>query len=114
MADYLVDTLAAQAQQAASAGRHADAEKAYRKLASNTHVVDFEYDEWIRGLASTYRAMRCPREAGHCFVYLHQLDAARAVHRHHAPRAGAQPAQVRTQPARSPFELAVGHLRLAR
>ena len=70
MADWVVDSLAAQASQAAAAGRYDEAERAYRKLAANTHVVDFEYDEWIRGLAATYRSMRAPREAGHCFVYL--------------------------------------------
>ncbi len=77
MADWVVDSLAAQASQAAAKGNFVEAERAYRKLAQNTHVVDFEYDEWIRGLAGVYRGMRAPREAGHCFVYLHQLDAAR-------------------------------------
>ena len=61
------------------AGRHEDAERIWRQLLTNTHVVDFEYDEWLRGAAGTYLKLSRPLEAGYVFLYLHQFAQALAA-----------------------------------
>ncbi len=68
------------------AGRHEDAERLWRQLLTNTHVVDFEYDEWLRGIAATYLKLSRPLEAGYVFLYLHQFaQALAAFNRAQAP-----------------------------
>ena len=57
----------------AKSGRFAEAERLWRQLLANTHVVDFEYDDWLRGAASTYLKLGRPLEAGYVFLYLHQF-----------------------------------------
>ncbi|MEZ4401806.1 MAG: HEAT repeat domain-containing protein [Kofleriaceae bacterium] len=74
-----IETAASAAQQAVAAGRFGDAERAYRDLIAQTHVVDYEYDDWLRGLADCYRHLGRPTEAGFIYLYLHYFDQARAA-----------------------------------
>jgi hypothetical protein len=76
---HSIEIAASAAQQAVAGGRYAEAERAYRELIGQTHVVDYEYDDWLRGLADAYRHLRRPREAGFVQLYLHGFDAARAA-----------------------------------
>lgn len=75
---HSIEIAASAAQQAVASGRYQDAERAYRELIGQTHVVDYEYDDWLRGLADTYRHLDRSREAGFIHLYLHALDQARA------------------------------------
>src|SRR5260370_26782925 len=68
--------LLARAQALAGAGRPAEAERLYRQLLIHTHVIDFEYDEWLKGIAECYRALNRAREAGFVYLYLHEFDRA--------------------------------------
>ncbi|MGZ3429476.1 MAG: hypothetical protein ACXVCV_22650, partial [Polyangia bacterium] len=63
--------LLARAQGLFEAGRAAESERLYRQLLQHTHVIDFEYDEWRRGIAECYRALGRAREAGYVYLYLH-------------------------------------------
>lgn len=74
-----VEATLAAGEQAAARGRYAEAETQFRKLAAQTHVVDYEYDEWLRRLADVYTRLRRPREAGIVYLYLHYFDLAREV-----------------------------------
>ena len=71
--------LLARAHALLSAGRAGEAERIFRELLKQTHVIDFEYDDWLKGVAECYRAMSRPREAGYVYLYLHQFDRAGAV-----------------------------------
>ena len=75
---HSIETAAAAAQQAMASGRHAEAERAFRELIAQTHVVDYEYDEWLRGLADCYRQLGRQRDAGFVYLYLHYFDQAKA------------------------------------
>lgn len=68
--------LLARAQALAGAGRPAEAERLYRQLLVHTHVIDFEYDEWLKGIAECYRALSRTREAGYVYLYLHAFERA--------------------------------------
>ena len=68
--------LLARAQALFAAGRAAEAERLYRQLLQHTHVIDFEYDEWLKGIAECYRALGRAREAGYVYFYLHAFDRA--------------------------------------
>ena len=68
--------LLARAQGLFAAGRAAEAERLYRQLLQHTHVIDFEYDEWLKGIAECYRALGRAREAGYVYLYLHAFDRA--------------------------------------
>jgi hypothetical protein len=71
--------LLARAQSLFSSHRHAEAERIYRQLLTQTHVIDFEYDDWLKGIAECYRAMSRLREAGYVYLYLHHFDRAAEV-----------------------------------
>jgi hypothetical protein len=73
-----IESAAVAAEQALANGRYNDAERAYRELISNTHVVDYEYDDWLRALADVNRHLGRGREAGFIYLYLHYFDLARA------------------------------------
>jgi hypothetical protein len=73
-----IETTASQAETLASQGRWAEAERHYRELISQTHVIDYEYDDWLRRLAELYRHLGRLREAGLVYLYLHYFDLARA------------------------------------
>ncbi|MDB4967517.1 MAG: lyase domain protein repeat-containing protein [Myxococcales bacterium] len=68
--------LLARAQSLLSSGRAAESERLYRQLLQHTHVIDFEYDEWLKGVADCYRVLQRTREAGYVFLYLHAFDRA--------------------------------------
>lgn len=72
-----IESAADQAQSLAAQGRYVEAEAYYRKLLSQTHVIDYEYDDWLRSLAEIYRHMKRRREAGFIHLYLHYFDMAR-------------------------------------
>jgi HEAT repeats len=71
--------IAARAQSLFASRRVTEAERLYRQLLGNDHVIDFEYDEWLKGIAECYRALKRPREAGWVYFYLHQFDRATEV-----------------------------------
>ena len=68
--------LLARAQGLLAGGRAAEAERLYRQLLLHTHVIDFEYDEWLKGIAECYRVLGRAREAGYVYLYLHAFDRA--------------------------------------
>ena len=74
---HSIETAATAAQQAMASGRYAEAERAYRDLIAQTHVVDYEYDDWLRGLADCYRHLGRQRDAGFVYLYLHYFDQAK-------------------------------------
>ena len=59
-----------------AANRAAEAERLFRQLLHHTHVIDFEYDEWLKGIGEAYRALGRTREAGYVYLYLHAFDRA--------------------------------------
>ena len=59
-------------------GRWVDAERHYRELIGQTHVINYEYDDWLRRLGEIYRHLGRPREAAFVYLYLHYFDMARA------------------------------------
>ena len=73
-----IEAAAVAAEQAMANGRVKDAERAYRELLGQTHVVDYEYDDWLRALAELYRQLGRGRDAGQIYLYLHYFDLARA------------------------------------
>ncbi len=58
-------------------GRWPEAERQYRDLIGHTHVINYEYDDWLRELAKIYNHMQRPREAAFVYLYLHYFDQAR-------------------------------------
>lgn len=71
-------------------GRWAEAERHYRDLIGQTHVINYEYDDWLRRLGEIYRHLRRDREASFVYLYLHYFDMARgqlAAEEHVALRA---------------------------
>jgi hypothetical protein len=68
--------LFARAQALQAARRPAEAVEVYQQLLSNTHVIDYEYDEWLKGVAECYRVLGRRREAGFVYVYLHAFERA--------------------------------------
>jgi hypothetical protein len=71
--------IAARAQALINSRRPAEAERLYRQLLANDHVIDFEYDEWLKGIAECYRLLNRPREAGWVYFYLHLFERAAEV-----------------------------------
>jgi hypothetical protein len=72
-----IEATVAHAEALASQGRFAEAERQYRELVGQTHVIDYEYDDWLRRLAEIYRFLQRKREAGLVYLYLHYHDLAR-------------------------------------
>lgn len=72
-----IESTAAQAESLAAQGRYAEAERYYRDLIGQTHVIDYEYDDWLRRLAEIYGLLKRKREAGYIYLYLHYFDLAR-------------------------------------
>jgi len=72
-----IESTAALAEGLVAQGRLAEAERAYRELIAQTHVIDYEYDDWLRRLAEIYRHLKRRREAGYVYLYLHYFDLAR-------------------------------------
>jgi hypothetical protein len=73
-----IETTADQAMAMQTQGRWAEAERHYRELIGQTHVINYEYDDWLRALGEIYRHLNRPREAAFVYLYLHYFDMARA------------------------------------
>jgi hypothetical protein len=71
------DELARHARQLTTDGRAGEAERLWRQLLGKHHVVDIEYDDWLRGAADCYRALRRHRECAYIALFLHYFDQAR-------------------------------------
>ncbi len=74
----LPETTADQAEAMVQQGRWAEAERNYRELIGQTHVINYEYDDWLRRLGEVYRHLGRAREASFVYLYLHYFDLARA------------------------------------
>lgn len=57
-------------------GRYKEAIPQLRELLRYTYVVDFEYDDWLRALADSYKANNMPVPAGYIYLYLHYFTMA--------------------------------------
>lgn len=68
----MIDTaiLWVRAEAAMRAGRHAEAVTHLRKLVAVVDRIDFEYEEWLRALAESLRALGEKGEAAACMAYL--------------------------------------------
>lgn len=72
-----IESTAEQAESLVAQGRYQEAERYYRKLVAETHIIDYEYDDWLRRLAEIYGHLKRRREAGFIYLYLHYFDMAR-------------------------------------
>lgn len=72
-----IESTADQAEGLANQGRWAEAERHYRDLIGQTHVINYEYDDWLRRLGEIYKNLGRNREAAFVFLYLHYFDNAR-------------------------------------
>ncbi len=73
-----IESTADQAEALVQQGRWADAERHYRELIGQTHVINYEYDDWLRRLGEIYRHLGRGREASFVYLYLHYFDLARS------------------------------------
>jgi tetratricopeptide (TPR) repeat protein len=73
-----IESTADQAEAMVQQGRWAEAERHYRDLIGQTHVINYEYDDWLRRLGEIYRHLGRAREAAFVYLYLHYFDQARA------------------------------------
>src|SRR5712691_8352407 len=74
-----IESTADQAEAFVNQGRWIEAERHYRELIGQTHVINYEYDDWLRRLGDIYRHLNRPREAAFVFLYLHYFDMARGM-----------------------------------
>jgi hypothetical protein len=72
-----IESTADQAESLAQQGRWGEAERHYRELVGQTHVINYEYDDWLRRLGEIYRHLGRGREAAFVYFYLHYFDLAR-------------------------------------
>jgi tetratricopeptide (TPR) repeat protein len=72
-----IESTADQAEAMVQQGRYLDAERHYRELIGQTHVINYEYDDWLRRLGEIYRHLGRVREASFVYLYLHYFDLAR-------------------------------------
>jgi hypothetical protein len=72
-----IESTADMAESLVAQGRFQEAEVHYRDLVAQTHVIDYEYDDWLRRLAEIYRQLGRRSEAGYIYLYLHWFDMAR-------------------------------------
>jgi len=72
-----IESTADQAQAFVEQGRWPEAERHFRELIGHTHVINYEYDDWLRRLGDIYRQLGRPREAAFVYLYLHYFDQAR-------------------------------------
>lgn len=76
-----IESMAAQAEGFVAQGRLLEAEASFRELIGQTHVIDYEYDDWLRRLAEIYIQLDRGAEAGFVYLYLHYFDLARSAFR---------------------------------
>jgi hypothetical protein len=74
-----IESTADQAKLLVDQGRVDEAERHYRELIAQTHVINYEYDDWLRNLGQVYAKLRRPREAAFVYLYLHYFNEARAL-----------------------------------
>ncbi|HEU4614250.1 MAG TPA: HEAT repeat domain-containing protein [Kofleriaceae bacterium] len=72
-----IESTADQAEAYVQQGRWVEAERHYRELIGQTHVINYEYDDWLRRLGEIYRHLGRQREAAFVYLYLHYFDMAR-------------------------------------
>jgi hypothetical protein len=72
-----IESTADQAEAMVQQGRWVEAERHYRDLIGQTHVINYEYDDWLRRLGEIYRHLGRAREAAFVYLYLHYFDMAR-------------------------------------
>jgi HEAT repeat protein len=72
-----IESTADQAEAMVQQGRWSEAERHYRELIGQTHVINYEYDDWLRRLGEIYRHLGRTREAAFVYLYLHYFDMAR-------------------------------------
>ncbi|HEU0031773.1 MAG TPA: HEAT repeat domain-containing protein [Kofleriaceae bacterium] len=72
-----IESTADQAEAFLQQGRTVEAERHYRELIGQTHVINYEYDDWLRRLGEIYRTLNRQREAAFVYLYLHYFDMAR-------------------------------------
>ncbi|MBV8762398.1 MAG: HEAT repeat domain-containing protein [Deltaproteobacteria bacterium] len=72
-----IESTADQAEAFVQQGRWVEAERHYRELIGQTHVINYEYDDWLRRLGEIYRHLGRAREAAFVYLYLHYFDMAR-------------------------------------
>ncbi|HUS27375.1 MAG TPA: HEAT repeat domain-containing protein [Kofleriaceae bacterium] len=72
-----IESTADQAEAFVQQGRWLEAERHYRELIGQTHVINYEYDDWLRRLGDIYRQLGRQREAAFVYLYLHYFDLAR-------------------------------------
>src|ERR1041384_4010577 len=72
-----IESTADQADAMVQQGRWVEAERNYRELIGQTHVINYEYDDWLRRLGDIYQHLKRPREAAFVYLYLHYFDLAR-------------------------------------
>ena len=73
-----VESTASQAKALIAQGRYPEAERYYRELVAQTHVIDYAYDDWLRSLCEIYEQLGRRREAGFIHLYLHYFELALA------------------------------------
>jgi len=73
-----IESTADQAEAFVQQGRWPEAERHYRELIGHTHVINYEYDDWLRRLGEIYRHLGRAREAAFVYLYLHYFDQAKA------------------------------------
>jgi hypothetical protein len=61
------------------AGRWSDAERVYRELIGQMHVINYEYDDWLRNLVEVYKQLGRSYETAVVQLYLHYFDLAKAA-----------------------------------
>ncbi|MGE0871350.1 MAG: HEAT repeat domain-containing protein [Kofleriaceae bacterium] len=72
-----IESTSDQAQAMVQQGRWIEAERHYRELIGQTHVINYEYDDWLRALGDIYKHLGRAREAAFIYLYLHYFDMAR-------------------------------------
>ena len=72
-----IESTADQAEAFVQQGRWPEAERHYRELIGHTHVINYEYDDWLRRLGDIYRHLGRAREAAFVYLYLHYFDQAK-------------------------------------
>ncbi|MEO6777198.1 MAG: HEAT repeat domain-containing protein [Kofleriaceae bacterium] len=73
-----IESTADQAEAFVQQGRWPEAERHYRELIGHTHVINYEYDDWLRQLGKIYHQLGRTREAAFVYLYLHYFDQAKA------------------------------------
>jgi hypothetical protein len=74
-----IESTADQAKLYVDQGNLGEAERHYRELIAQTHVINYEYDDWLRNLGTVYSRLRRPREAAFVYLYLHYFNDARQL-----------------------------------